>query len=111
MKVKLLVFFLLILGKVFNQEYTLSGYIKDAKTGEALVGASVFIENNAKGTSTNVYGYYSITILSQFTKVRYSYIGYNPIEKSIGLNKDLRLNIELSEKQDVLDEVIIESKQ
>ena len=111
MKVKLLVFFLLILGKVFNQEYTLSGYIKDAKTGEALVGASVFIENNAKGTSTNVYGFYSITILSQYTKVRYSYIGYNQIEKSIELNKDLRLNIELSEKQDVLDEVIIESKQ
>ena len=111
MKVKLLVFFLLILGKVFNQEYTLSGYIKDAKSGEALVGASVFIENNAKGTSTNVYGFYSITILSQSTKVRYSYIGYNQIEKSIELNKDLRLNIELSEKQDVLDEVIIESKQ
>ena len=89
----------------------MSGYIKDAKTGEALVGASVFIENNAKGTSTNVYGFYSITILSQSTKVRYSYIGYNQIEKSIELNKDLRLNIELSEKQDVLDEVIIESKQ
>ena len=95
----------------YGQQYTLSGYIKDAKTGEALVGASVFIENNAKGTSTNVYGFYSITILSQSTIVRYSYIGYNQIEKSIDLNKDLRFNIELSEKQDVLDEVIIESKQ
>ena len=95
----------------YGQQYTLSGYIKDAKTGEALVGASVFIENNAKGTSTNVYGFYSITISSQLTIVRYSYIGYNQIEKSIDLNKDLRLNIELSEKQDVLDEVIIESKQ
>ncbi|MAJ07027.1 MAG: TonB-dependent receptor [Crocinitomicaceae bacterium] len=95
----------------YGQQYTLSGYIKDAKTGEALVGASVFIENNAMGTSTNVYGFYSITILSQSTTVRYSYIGYNQIEKSIDLNKDLRLNIELSEKQDVLDEVIIESKQ
>ena len=95
----------------YGQQYTLSGYIKDAKTGEALVGASVFIENNAKGTSTNVYGFYSITISSQSTIVRYSYIGYNQIEKSIDLNKDLRLNIELSEKQDVLDEVIIESKQ
>lgn len=95
----------------YGQQYTLSGYIKDAKTGEALVGASVFIENNAKGTSTNVYGFYSITITSQLTIVRYSYIGYNQIEKSIDLNKDLRLNIELSEKQDVLDEVIIESKQ
>lgn len=95
----------------YGQQYTLSGYIKDAKTGEALVGASVFIENNARGTSTNVYGFYSITISSQLTIVRYSYIGYNQIEKSIDLNKDLRFNIELSEKQDVLDEVIIESKQ
>ena len=60
----------------YGQQYTLSGYIKDAKTGEALVGASVFIENNAKGTSTNVYGFYSITITSQLTIVRYSYIGY-----------------------------------
>ena len=111
MKVKLTFLLLLFTMIFYGQQYTLSGYIKDAKTGEALVGASVFIENNAKGTSTNVYGFYSITISSQLTIVRYSYIGYNQIEKSIDLNKDLRLNIELSEKQDVLDEVIIESKQ
>ena len=111
MKVKLTFLLLLFTMIFYGQQYTLSGYIKDAKTGEALVGASVFIENNAKGTSTNVYGFYSITILSQSTIVRYSYIGYNQIEKSIDLNKDLRFNIELSEKQDVLDEVIIESKQ
>jgi hypothetical protein len=45
---------------VVSQNHTLSGYVKDSKTGEALIGVSIFIEKESKGVSTNVYGYYSI---------------------------------------------------
>ena len=40
-----------------SQNHTLSGYVKDAKTGEALIGVSIFVEKESKGVSTNVYGY------------------------------------------------------
>jgi len=40
---------------------TISGNIRNAKTGEALVNASVFI-NNTYSTTTDAYGYYSLTV-------------------------------------------------
>ena len=46
----------------FAQQHTLSGYVKDANSGEALIGVSVFIEELGKGTTTNVYGFYSLTL-------------------------------------------------
>ena len=60
MKYKLSILYLSISVLFFSQENILSGYIKDGKTGEALIGASVFIESESKGTSTNVYGFYSV---------------------------------------------------
>ncbi|MCK4699766.1 MAG: carboxypeptidase-like regulatory domain-containing protein [Bacteroidales bacterium] len=45
-----------------QQKHTISGYIKDAYTGEELIEASVFIKELKTGGITNVYGFYSITI-------------------------------------------------
>jgi len=45
-----------------QSNFTLSGYVKDASTGEYLPGANVFIKEILKGTSTNSYGFYSITV-------------------------------------------------
>ncbi len=42
--------------------YTISGYVKDAKTGEYLIGANVYLKELLKGTSTNQYGFYSLTV-------------------------------------------------
>ena len=41
---------------------TISGYVKDAQTGEVLIGATVFIEETEVGLVTNEYGFYSLTI-------------------------------------------------
>ncbi len=41
---------------------TLSGYIKSAGDGEALIGAGVYVEELKKGATTNVYGFYSLTL-------------------------------------------------
>ena len=56
-------FFLCLTINSYGQNnYTLSGYVKDNETGEYLIGASVFLEDMRKGTSTNQYGFYSITV-------------------------------------------------
>ena len=97
---------------LFNaQNHTLSGYIKDAESGEALIGASVYIEGENKGASTNVYGFYSITLKEGLHKVKYSYVGYENIIKEVDFNDHIRLNIELSESKDLLEEVVVEARQ
>ena len=95
---------------MISQNHTLSGYVKDAKTGEALIGVSIFIEKESKGVSTNVYGYYSISLNTGQYDVKYSYVGYSSVVKNIQFLEPIRLNIELSESQDVLDELVVEAK-
>ena len=96
---------------VVSQNHTLSGYVKDAKTGEALIGVSIFIEKESKGVSTNVYGYYSISLDAGQYDVKYSYVGYSSVVKNVQFSEPIRLNIELSESQDILDEVVVEAKE
>lgn len=94
-----------------SQNHTLSGYVKDAKTGEALIGVSIFVEKESKGVTTNVYGYYSISLNAGQYDVKYSYIGYSSIVKTVQFSDHVRLNIELSESEDLLDEVVVYAKQ
>jgi len=108
-------FLLLIMSCFFLSAYaqethTVSGYIKDASSGEALIGASIFLEEEGKGAATNVYGYYSFTVPSGSYHVKISYVGYEDYKSVIDLEKDLRLNIELNAMSDVLNEVLIEAE-
>ena len=111
MKIKFTILYLLLNLLTFSQENILSGYIKDGKTGEVLIGASVFIESENKGTSTNVYGFYSIKLSSGNCDVKFSYIGYKDIVKTIQLENHKRVNVELIESQDLLQEMIVNAEQ
>ena len=54
------IFFLQIANS--QTKYTISGYLKDAKNGEALIGVTVYKKNSQLGTVTNPYGFYSLTL-------------------------------------------------
>ena len=56
---------------------TVSGYVKEAATGESLLGANVYIKETMKGTVTNQYGFYSITVPSGEYTLAVSYLGFN----------------------------------
>ena len=76
-KLRLLLFF--IFSSTFllaQQNFTLSGYVKDAQSGEALIGATIFLQEQGKGAATNVYGFYSFTVSSGVYNVKISYVGY-----------------------------------
>ncbi len=103
-----LVFIIVFLSAQTN---TLSGYVKDAKTGEALIGATVYIPEESKGATTNVYGFYSITLNSAVHLVKYSYVGYDNVIKTIDFKDHIRINVELSEAEDLLDELVVEASQ
>ncbi|MEN8226829.1 MAG: TonB-dependent receptor [Bacteroidota bacterium] len=86
---------------------TVSGYVRDAATGEEMIGANVTILEIGAGTITNPYGYYSLSLEPGFYTLKYSFIGYLPETRSIRLDSDLVLNIELDESRQELEEVTI----
>jgi len=88
-------------------KYTISGHIRDSSTGEELIGATVYIEKLKTGTSSNVYGFYSVTVLTGEYKVRYSVIGYEPQEIDITLTQSITKDIELSVKPVILSPTIV----
>src|SRR5687768_8832735 len=81
-----------------TQRHTISGYIKEEISGEALVGASVFIKEIEKGTATNQYGFYSLTVDEGTYTLSVLYLGYKDSSLQIKLDKDLRLNFGMKRK-------------
>lgn len=97
---------------VFAQvKYTVSGTVKDAKTGEAIIGA-LFIVQELPGTgiATNSYGFYSITLPSGKYTFSARYMGYSQKDTVLVLNKDIKLNIDLSDKSVLLKDVVVTSE-
>jgi hypothetical protein len=86
---------------------TISGYIKDSANGEALIGATVYVKELSAGITTNVYGFYSLTIPNGTHQLEFSYLGYQKQVKQIELVQDLRLDIELQTEAEQLQEVVI----
>jgi hypothetical protein len=81
---------------VAQEKFTLSGNIKDAENGEDLIGVNVIITNlSGVGTTSNVYGFYSITLPKGKYTVKYQYIGYDDYSVNIDLSKNIQLNVEL----------------
>ena len=106
-------FFIILISLSFaaqlnaQKQFTVSGYVKDAKSGEDLFAANVYIKELLKGTTTNVYGFYSLSTEPGTYTIVYSYLGTTDIEKVITLDKDITLNIELAENEIVTAEVTV----
>lgn len=90
-----------------SKKITVSGYVKDATNGEILIGATILVKEQGKGTATNIYGFYSLSLAAGTYTFVYSFIGYDPQEKTIKLEKNTTLNIELGLDSQVLQEVIV----
>ena len=94
--------FVLCLSTVFGQKFTISGSIKDATNGEDVFGAVVKVKELTNvGTTTNAYGFYSLTLESGEYTLIYRSSGFDPQEVKINLTEDLVKNIELNIPDDV----------
>ncbi len=88
---------------------SVSGYVRDARTGEALIGATVYSPVLKTGTQTNNYGFYSLNLpVSDSATVVFSYIGYvtRTVRLPPGQNQTI-LPIDLSAEGRLLDEVSV----
>ena len=97
MRIIILLAFLFMQSSIFSQEsYTISGYIEDDQSGEALLSANVFEGNTKLGTVSNLYGFYSITLPKDSIYLSFSYIGYESQIIGIYLDKDITLDVKLN---------------
>jgi outer membrane receptor for ferrienterochelin and colicin len=98
--------FIFLSTSLFGQQYTFSGYIEDQATGEKLIATTVYDRSSEKGTSTNEYGFFSLTIPSGEVQLLISYVGYRTHTDSFNLTADLSMNISLVPMLE-LEEVVV----
>ena len=91
---------------VAQKKYTISGYIKDGASTESLIAATVYDKASSSGTTSNNFGFYSITLNAGFVDMTYSYVGYTPQQLSFMLQQDTTINVELSGGM-VLNEAVV----
>jgi hypothetical protein len=93
-----------------QENFTLSGYLKDGETGEELLYATVQVVGTSQATTTNLYGFYSLTLPAGNYDIQYSYVGFKAITEKITLDKDIRKDIELSSDAEQLGEIVVEAE-
>ena len=104
------IFFFLFTLILFAQEkHTISGTVYDKKGNETLIGATIYFPDLSVGTTTNEYGFYSITISKGTHNISVSYLGFSDESKIIELNNKTSLDFYLSESSQALDEVVIQT--
>lgn len=93
-----------------NQEkHTLSGTIKSSSTGETIIAATIRIIGSKYATSSNEYGFYSITLPNGNYTLDVNAVGSKHYKTAIELNKNISLNIALDEDLNLLETVTITS--
>ncbi len=92
------------------KKYTISGYVRDQKSGEALVGANIYDLNTYKGTTTNGFGFFSLTLSEGQYRIRISLMGYSPVDQTISLTNNFKSDFNLPESGIDIQEVVIVSE-
>lgn len=104
---KVLLLLFLAANTATGQKYSISGYVRDAYTGEDIIGAYISHENGKTKAVTNVYGFYSVSLPAGTYKLVYSFLGYSAQQQEIELNKNITLNAELVPSDAELEEVTV----
>ena len=106
-------FFILIslitLSSFSQEKFTISGTVYDESSNETLIGVSIYFSETNSGTTTNEYGFYSITLPKGNYKIQVSSLGFTTINETINLSEKIIKNYKLTEEFESLDEIVIES--
>ena len=107
-KISILIIIIFTTFTSFSQEkFTLSGTITDFKNNETLIGVNIYIPSLKIGTTTNEYGFYSLTAPAGEHQMEITYIGFQTVQKTVNLNQNTKMNFGLNEGGEELQEVVI----
>lgn len=93
-----------------QQKYSVSGYIREKGSLESLPGVNIYIAELKAGTTSNNYGFYSVTLPEGKYAIRYSFIGYQTVIIDVDLNKDYVQNIDLVSSISLSEVVITDER-
>src|SRR6476661_3984453 len=105
--IKYIVLLIFSVQAIAQQKFTISGYIKDSKNGESLIGATVSKSGSNMGAAANEYGFYSLTLPEGDHQIIISMLGYSTRTINLSLSKSQTMNFELSDASTELEEVIV----
>lgn len=94
---------------IAQDRVTISGTITSAKTGETLIGASVRVPNSSYGTTSNEYGFYSLTLAKGDYTIEFSALGLKPKQQPVKLQQNVVLNVTLEETATELETVVVKA--
>src|SRR6478752_1201219 len=106
-----LIVFIQALPLAAQQKFTWKGYVKDSLSGETLINASVLVNNESRGLTTNQYGYFSLTLPAGSYKLIFSYVGYVQKVFPIDLNKDISEDVLLLSASARMEDVVVTASQ
>jgi len=92
-----------------RHRYTISGHVREKSTGENLIGANIYITGTSTGTTTNGYGFYSLTLPSGVYEMVIKFLGFKPVVKEIRLEGEMNVPVEMEEVQMTMKEVEVTS--
>ncbi|MBT8295505.1 MAG: carboxypeptidase-like regulatory domain-containing protein, partial [Gramella sp.] len=94
---------------IAQETYILNGVVTDASSNETLVGVNIIVPEAKTGVITNDYGYYSIRLPEGEYSIEVSYLGYQSKRSKVLLNANEKLDIQLFESSENLEEIVITS--
>ncbi len=89
-----------------SKKYTISGYVKDVRSKEILIGANIYEKGMFLGTTSNNFGFYSLTLPAGYVSFNCSYVGYQKFNSGFSLTRDTVIMINLEPSLD-LNEVAV----
>ena len=93
-----------------QEKFTLSGYVRDKSNGEELIGATITLEDMSQGTTTNRYGFYSLTLPAGIYVFHWQFLGYERLTDTLRLDHNIRRDVELSPQERQIHEVVVKGK-
>ncbi|MFD2742186.1 TonB-dependent receptor [Sphingobacterium populi] len=86
---------------------TLSGFVKNAESGETMIGAMIRFPDLDISASTNSYGFFSIQVPVGTHRVEVSYVGYSTLSSTVELNKNVQRSFEISNAEKEIEEIVV----
>lgn len=94
-----------------NGNVTISGYVKDKASGEAIIGATVYTSDKSTGTSSNGFGFYSLSVKKGSHDIVCSIMGYADEMKTVDCSKgSVTVDFEVSEQKQMLESATVYSR-
>ena len=89
------------------RSYTITGFVRNRSSGEALIGSTIYLPETGQGTMTNGYGFFSLRTSGGTPRIRVSFLGYVSEEWDVEIKGDTVINFQLGESISMIEEITI----